>query len=438
MRHRIRRLLGIACAATALATVATLVTAPGASASPATVPAPVGPWGSFYDPPAVLPGTAPGDVVREQPFVVPLSVPTGDGTLPGSARRIMYRSLDEHDRPVAVTGTYFEPSSPWRGRGPRPLVSLASGTIGAGRQCAPSIALQSLVQYRPPIDASIAYEQFAVDYLLSRGIAVVFTDYLGLGTPGPHPYANRLDSAHAVIDAARTAVRLPRTSLTSASPVAFWGYSQGGHAVAAAAELQPTYAPEMRLVGTYSGAPPVQLADTLARAEGSTLIGAVGYFLNGAVRTNPEIEPVLQRVLNARGRAMMRDTANQCVLQTLGYSFQRSSQWTRSGGSLGTAVMNDPIGRRVVEDQTVGRLTPTSPVLLSSNVNDDAVPTRNVAALASTWCGRGVPVTLDLLPYPPLLPGTAVGHGLPEITNIPGAARWVEDRFSGVPAPRCR
>lgn len=198
----------------------------------------------------------------EQPFAVPLSVPTGDGTFPGSARRIMYRSHDEHDRPVAVTGTYFEPSSPWRGGGPRPLVSLASGTVGAGRQCAPSIALQSLVQYRPPIDASIAYEQLAVDFLLSRGMAVVFTDYLGLGTPGPHPYANRLDSAHAVIDAARAVKRLPRTSLSATSPVAFWGYSQGDRAVAAAAELQPSYAPEMRLVGTYSGAPPVQLADT--------------------------------------------------------------------------------------------------------------------------------------------------------------------------------
>ncbi|WP_084435842.1 lipase family protein [Aldersonia kunmingensis] len=422
-----------AALAMALGVVSIGIGAPQASASPPAVPAPVGPWGSFYDPPAVLPGNAAGDVIREQSFTPILSIPSATGTFPGAARRIMYRSVDDAGSPIAVSGTYFEPSTAWTGRGPRPLVSLASGTIGQGRQCAPSIAMQTLLHYRPPLDLSFGYEILAVDYLLAQGIAVVFTDYVGLGTPGPHPYINRSYSARAVIDAARAALRLPGTSLSSSGPVGFWGYSQGGHAVAAAAELQPTYAPELNMKGTYAGAPPVNLADTLARGEGSTLIGAVGYFLNGALRTNPEIGPVLDRVLNDQGKAMMRNTANQCVGETLlNYSFQRTTQWTKTGEPLAAAITNDPIGRLIIEDQALGNLTPTSPVLLTSNVNDDVVPNNRVRELAHTWCERGVPVTLNNIELPPILPSTAAGHGIPEFTNVPTAAAWMVDRFNGI------
>ncbi|HLS76754.1 MAG TPA: lipase family protein [Nocardia sp.] len=434
MQRRIRTCSAALATAVGLS-VAALI-APQAAASPPGVPAPVGPWGSFYDPPSVLPGSAPGDVIREEPMSLALSVPSPTGAFPGSARRIMYRSVDDDGNPLAVTGTYFEPSTPWAGGGPRPLISLASGTIGEGRQCAPSIAMSSLLHYRPPLDLSIAYEQFAVDYLLTQGIAVVFTDYVGLGTPGPHPYGNRAASARAVIDAARAAQRLPGTSLDPSGPVGFWGYSQGGHAAGAAAELQPSYAPELNVAGTYAGAPPVKLDDTLARAEGSTLIGAVGYYLNGVVRTDPEIAPVLDRVLNDEGKAMVATTGDQCVAQTLlTYSFQRTSQWTTTGESLGAAVVGDPVGARVVADQALGNLTPGAPVLLAINVNDDAVPYERVHELAGIWRSRGVPVTLHTLTIPPILPGTAAGHGIPEFTHVPTAAAWMVDRFHGLPVP---
>src|SRR5690606_20625202 len=191
----------------------------------------------------------------------------------------------------------------------------------------------------------------------TQGIAVGFADDGGQGTPGPHPYGNRAAAARAVIDAARAAQRLPGTSLDPSGPVGFWGYSQGGHAAGAAAELQPSYAPELNVRGTYAGAPPVKLDDTLARAEGSTLIGAVGYYLNGVVRTDPEIAPVLDRVLNEQGKAMVATTGNQCVAETLlTYSFQHTSQWTRTGESLGAAVVGDPVGGRIVADQALGNL----------------------------------------------------------------------------------
>ncbi|GAB2443503.1 lipase family protein [Nocardia tengchongensis] len=81
--------------------------------------------------------------------------------------------------------------------------------------------------------------------LLSRGMAVVITDYHGLGTPDTHDYLNRKAQGYAVLDSARAATRLPGNGLGAHPPVVLYRYSQGGMASAAAAELQPDYAPDL-------------------------------------------------------------------------------------------------------------------------------------------------------------------------------------------------
>lgn len=58
----------------------------------------------FYDVPADLSTTAPGDVLRTEPLPMALSIPSADGPLPGHATRILYRSNDTHGNPIAVSG----------------------------------------------------------------------------------------------------------------------------------------------------------------------------------------------------------------------------------------------------------------------------------------------------------------------------------------------
>lgn len=435
MRDRQRRhqivlaVLGVAIAGCTIA--ATAVSVPPASAQPVDP----GPWGNFYDPPAPLPLGSNGDVIRTQPSQLAVSVPMSGGAFPANATRVMYRSEDTHGAPTAITGTYLDPILPWRGSGPRPLVVLAGGTHGEGRQCAPSMLLNSLIQYHPPFDLMVEYELPAMDLLLSQGIAVMFTDYAGLGTPGPHPYLNRLASAHAVLDAARAAQRLPGTAIGPHTPVGFWGYSEGGGASASAVELQPTYAPELDVKGAYAGAPPADLAATLQQADGGLFIGALGYGLNGFAASYPEIRPVFDRYLNARGRQVMAATATQCDLETMQYAFQRTSDWTTTGQPIWQILQQDPIARAIVDKQRIGTLTPKAPVLVASSINDDLVSNGEVRQLAADWCAKGATVRYDRIDFPPLLPGTVLGHGLPLITELPAANSWMMDRFNGVSAP---
>lgn len=256
---------------------------------------------AFYTPPDPLPTGAPGDLIRTEPSRLVLE-PSGQlGMIMADATRIMYRSNDVHGNPMAVTGTYFEPYNDWPGGGPRPLIVYGPGTQGQGDQCAPSRQFNQGIHWRPYLDLAFNYEELFVSTMVARGFAVVMTDYQGLGTPGLHTYVGRVPQGDAMLYAARAAKKLPATSLKPDGPVAFWGYSQGGGAAASAAELASSYAPELKVVGTYAGAPPADLKELFPYADGSALVGVVGYALNSVITAYPEYADAIRSKLTPRG-----------------------------------------------------------------------------------------------------------------------------------------
>lgn len=209
MRIPPRKALGTVAAAL-LATLVVATTPGSALATP------------FYEPPSPLPAGDPGDVIRHEPtsfYLDPLKLTKANA----EAHRIMYRSIDTHGDPMAVTGTVLTSRYPWIGAGPRPVIGFAAGTQGLGDECAPSKRMA----------AGLEYEGVFLEGLLQRGYAIAITDYQGLGTPGNHTYVNRATEAHAVLDAVRAAQRLPDAGLPDAGPVLTAGYSQGGQASAA-------------------------------------------------------------------------------------------------------------------------------------------------------------------------------------------------------------
>ncbi|MFI7504056.1 lipase family protein [Streptomyces sp. NPDC049687] len=388
---------------------------------------------AFYDPPATLPA-ADGALVRSEPLPLALSLPGLDGPLPGRATRLMYKSTDSAGQPVAVTGAYIEPTASWRGSGARPLVAVAPGTMGQGDQCAASLGLEHplLVNWET---LSVGYEDLAIYRLLARGIAVVVTDYAGLGaTDRLHTYVNRVDEAHAVLDAVRAARSLDGTSVTAASRVGLYGYSEGGGATAAAAELQPSYAPDVTLAGTYSGAPPADLVAVTEAIDGSDLAGALGWSVNGFVQSDPELKPIADAHLNAAGKAALKDLSTMCVGDALlAYSSASSTSWTTDGRSLSDIVQSEPTLRAFLADQRIGNLEPASPVRLATGTADDLVPHAQARSLAVAWCAKGADVTYK----PVVLPGLGralLNHVTPLLTDQGDALSWLTDRLNGRPA----
>ncbi|WP_066906494.1 lipase family protein [Millisia brevis] len=407
--QRARRLRRVIVLAT-VALTASVLGSPTASAAPVD---------TFYDPPAPL-ESARGSILKAEPLATYALPAVGGGTWPVQAQRVMFTSRTMDDVPVAVTGVFIDNTAAWTGPGERPTVIIAPGTVGQGDRCAPSVAFANGVHAE--IDSglpSISVNQEAASAALwtARGARVLVTDYIGLGTPGIHTYTNRVESAHAVLDAARAANALSGTG--SATPLLFWGYSQGGGATAAAAELQPSYAPELNLRGAWAGGPPADLAAVLRQVDGSLIGGAIGFTLNGLIDRYPVLDTRIDQVLSPYGRETLRELSTKCIGDViLTHPFLRTNTLTVDGRSLSEWLAEIPEAGPILEEQRIGRLTPAAPVIITSGINDDTVPYGQARQLAVDWCERGASVTFRTNHLPAIAPGTTLpNHFGPQIID---------------------
>ena len=364
----------------------------------------------FYDPPATVSAT-PGTVLKAESmafYLDPLR------TLRSTARatRVMYATQDRAGSPIAVTGTVLVPPVPWIGPGQRPVIGYAAGTQGMGDQCAPSRQLA----------AGSEYEGAFISGLLTRGYAVAMTDYQGLGTPGTHTYMVREAQAHAVLDMVRAAQRLPGTGLPTAGPVMLAGYSQGGGASAAAVELAPTYAPELRLRGAVAGAVPAELGAVAAHLDGSLYSAFALYAVAGQ---SAAYGLDLDGFLNARGTSVIAAVKGECVGESIAlHALTRSSDLTKDGRTLTELAASEPF-RSIIGDQRIGRLEPKVPVLVTHSVLDDVIPYAVGRGLARDWCARGADVAFSSNITP-----THVGGAVPSFAK---EYAFLEARVAGLP-----
>lgn len=397
-----------AAALVAVLAVASLATAGAGTSVAATRQATASP--AFYRPPSPLPAGSDGALIRHQT----ISPALGVAGLVARAERIMYLSRDARDQRIAVTGTVLTPTAPWPGPGTRPLIGYAVGTQGMADRCAPS---RQLAENGPE------YELPNLALLLLAGYAVTVTDYQGLGTPGAHTYLNTVAEGHAVLDSIRAARRLPGAGLSASGPVGIMGYSQGGGAAAAAAELQPSYAPGLRLAGVYAGGVPANPVTLMTKLDGGLAAGLETDFLTGLKRAYPYL-PV-NGVLNDRGRRIAAQTAGECWDETaLKHALLRTSTLTRDGRSIPAHLAQPPF-RKVLHSLSLGRRKPAEPVLVLEAPLDELVPYRSAVLMARSWCRLGADVRFESLIAPEHIAGVFEGFAR--------ALGWMRDRLTGKP-----
>jgi pimeloyl-ACP methyl ester carboxylesterase len=349
-----------------------------------------------------------------------------------------YTSSTTNDTPTPVVGTYLEPTAPWTGPGERPLIAYAGGTQGQNDQCAPSAMLSQGVRYQPPADAIVEYDLVPIYQMLARGMSVVITDYHDLNTPGIHDFLNRKTQGYAVLDSARAALRLPGSGLNPRSPVVLYGYSQGGMAAGAAAELQPKYAPDLNVRGAYVGAPMVDPEFYIGRNDGRPGVApAIAWILNGIAADYPDTRPALDAALNNTGKAILQNSIGKCG-GGLGSMFsqpQNTSAWTTSGQPITAVIDRTPVLKKAFDEQRLGGLAPTVPVRVYAAQNDDAMPYPLVRTMAASWCGHGTPVQVQLDSSVPPMSGIVGTHDLAFFPSAVDSQQWITDRLANVPAP---
>ncbi len=363
----------------------------------------------FYTPPAKLPA-ANGTLVRSEPadfFLDPVKLIRPDAT----ATRMMYKSTDNQGEPMAVTGTVLVPDKKWSGTGERPVIGYAVGTQGVADKCAPSRQMGVGQEYEGPMMAA----------LLESGYALAITDYEGLGTPGPHTYLVRGSQGHALLDGVRAAQSLGVKGLDSDNPVALVGYSQGGAASAAAAELAPDYAPEMKVKGAYAGAVPADLAPVAGSLDSGLYTAFLLMAIDG-VGSTYGVTP--ESYLNAKGMKEIEAVRSECTIEAVAnHAFVDTATLTKSGKKLKDVVAGQEFVAALKEQKIGANRKPEVPVLLSHSVLDDVVPYKSGRNLAKRWCAQDANVSWDATAGPTHIGGY--------IAAVPRTMHFLKSRFDG-------
>ncbi|WP_308405518.1 lipase family protein [Streptomyces tardus] len=366
----------------------------------------------FYEPPVELP-TTNGELIRSEPstyYLDPLKAIKVDADV----HRLMYRTTDGNGEGIAVTGTVITPRKAWKGDGERPLISYAAGTQGIGDHCAPSRQLSNGTEY----------EGIFIKGLIARGYAVVMTDYEGLGTPGDHTYINREVSGNAVLDVVRAAQSLPEANLPANGPVAITGYSQGGGAAAAAAELAPEYAPELDIKGAAVGAVPSELSTVAENLDRGLYSAFLGYAIVG-LAAGHDIDT--DEYLNDKGRDYLTKVKQACTIEAVATLGLRDSRKLTANGEPITEYLKEPQWKAIVDEQKIGERKPEVPVLINHSRLDDVIPFKLGKELKADWCAKGATVE-----FKPNLGPTHIGGA---IASFPRTFLWLEGVLKDKPAP---
>ena len=399
---------GFARVVLALSFFVVLIVPSGASATPVE-----GPSGSaFYTPPSPTPAGSAGELVWYRPATANLNV-----TLPSNkAWTVLYQSTDEQGNPDWVTGTVIVPTTKWSGKGERPVVSYAPGTQGLAHQCAPSLQMVGGTEY----DGGAIIES------LKKGYAVTITDYQGYTNGAIPTYSAGKAEGQAVLDVERAGRQIPSSGISSSAPVILWGYSQGGQAASWAAELQSSYAPDVKMVGLAAGGTPADLQATAAFDNASV---GTGFGLDGEIGlsvTYPEQFP-LASLSNAAGLEAAGKLLNECAIQSLAeFRGINTAEYTIGHKTTAQLEAEHPSIEKVINEQKLGTKTVPVPVYHYHGLEDEFVPVTQDVELHQEWCELGVKDDFQLYPG---------DHLLTDPTAIPTVIKWVEERFAGKTAP---
>jgi pimeloyl-ACP methyl ester carboxylesterase len=254
-------------------------------------------------------------------------------------------------------------------------------------------------------------------------VALVASDYQGLGTPGEPTAYDGIAEGHAILDSVRAIRQLP--GVGALGPVVTAGQSQGGGAALWAAELAHSYARALDLRGVLAFAPAAQFT-TIIKALGqppfSTYLGAALWTIDGLDAAGYRRHLHLATLLTAAARADLSRVAHQCAPQTIAdwRGKPERAVFARNPLSLPSVV-------KLLQQISPGQHDPKVPIFLAQGDRDQQIPVAVSAQLKARYCKLGAVVTRRVYP--------GASHDTVLDAAMNDALAWINDRFHGSPPP---
>lgn len=361
------------------------------------------PW--YNDPPNIE-SYQPGEIVRSREVQTRiLGIP-----FPVYTKQLLYRSNDVHDNPIVTATTVIVPGIPWVGS-TRPVVSFQEAIDSTHSACNPSYTLQT----------GTMKEALLAQYWLAQGFAINVPDF-----DGKFNTFNTYAEGKMVLDSLRAMKNDAGLGLADAG-IALYGYSGGGSGSIRAAELRATYAPDVRILGTAIGGTPGDLVGEAKFATqnqpGLTGISNFTMWLGlvGFSREYPDVfRP--EELLNAEGQQLLKDFQNRCYATiALAGAYRPLSEYYQPGKSLESS----PEILKVLQDNSLGKYIPDTPVLWWHGMWDELIPPSVVLPTVNSYWNRGADLRFYTVPVPE--------HIVNAVTGWVPAVAWTSAILRGLP-----
>ncbi len=406
--------------------VLTLAIAP-VTGTPQASAAPHQPTTGFFAAPAGVADLKPGTVIRSRRVAVKSlqALP-----LNADSWQLLYRTTDMQGAPDVTTTTVIVP----RGERPSKLLSYQAATDAVDSTCAPSHQLTKgapidLTTPKGPVTLNNpAAEMLLASAGLAKGWAVAIPDHGGSRNTFLTPH----QPGYAVLDGIRAAQSFAKTGLSASSPTALWGYSGGAIASSWAVEEQPTYAPELNIVGAAFGAPERDLAASLKSVNFTPLAGLIPIALGALGKDSSEFKTALNKYLTPAGKAKIKRTLSRCVVENIVENlwFDYRNFLTKPVN----VVLQDPVIKKTIAARGVTGRGSKVPLYIYNGITEEVAPITGTDKLVRSYCRAGSRVTYRREQLPPNpIPQISSTHGIELILGGPAALSWLDRRMAAVP-----
>lgn len=202
-----------------------------------------------------------------------------------------------------------------------------------------------------------------------------------------------------------------------------WGYSGGSLASEWAAELQPTYAPELKFEGAALGGLIGSVANVITAIDGGFSAGIGISGIQGLANAYPEIAALVEAAfISEKKKEEFKTIAAGCLLDLIvdGAYHNYSTYFNDFNGLISNPVV------QAIQNETgqMGQTgVPTMPLYFYKPISDEISPLADTDRVYDVLCKKGVQIE-----YRKNRVGT---HVTEAILGSGSALEWIGDRLDG-------
>lgn len=314
----------------------------------------------FYEATDDYESKKPGDILKSRKSPTKLTFTNYE-----NAYQIMYRTTDSLNNATYSITSVVVPKNAKKDR----FVSYQYAEDSSWAPCAPSYSMINT-------DA----DSFAQG-ILNTSMILVSPDYEG---PNSAFCAGQL-AGHAVLDSIRAVLQFKDLGLDKDTKYGLFGYSGGSLASGWAAQLQPSYAPELDLKGVAVGGFITNVTEVALNANGKLTAGFVPAGIVGLSTEYPAVDKLLTDDLYPTNSSMFMKAQNQCVANDLLTYFQQDIFSYFKGGQ---SVLQKKDIQPILKNLTMAQdgAAPKAPMFVFEGISDEIAPIKMVDGTIKSYC----------------------------------------------------